>query len=92
MTKPQLNVIRYDTNTKAISDTEGNIYATIRAGKKRNGSPFYEVNGYSRLAGKYPDLEGRFELRSEQEAISSATQIAERESPSSQLLAIETNK
>ena len=77
--KPEFNVIGYDTNIKAISDTEGNIYATIRAGKKRGGSQFFEVKGYSSREGKHPDLEGRFEARTEQEAIDSAMRIAERE-------------
>lgn len=77
--EPAFNVIRYADKTKAISDNEGNIYATIREGKRRgSGQPFYEVKGYSRLAGKHADLEGTFEARPESEAIEAARSIAQR--------------
>lgn len=76
---PALNVIGYDARTKAISDTEGDIYATIRSTKKRNGQMVYEVKGYSKLAGKHRDLEGTFEARGEQAAIDAAREIAVRE-------------
>lgn len=74
-----LNVIRYDDRTKAISDSDGNMYATIRTTRKRSGQLTYEVKGYSTLAGKHGDLEGIFEARGEEAAISAAHEIARRE-------------
>lgn len=75
----ELNVIRYDERTKAVSDVEGNIYATIKTTKKRSGQIAYEVKGYSTRAGKHSDLEGIFEARGEQAAIDAANEFARRE-------------
>lgn len=75
----ELNVIRYDDRTKAISDVEGNIYATIRTAKKRSGQITYEVRGYSTRAGKHSDLEGVYDARGEEAAIDAAHEFARRE-------------
>ena len=74
-----LNVIGYNATTDAISDASGEIYATVRAGKRRaSGQPFYEVKGYSKQAGQHGELEGIYEARGKEEAIEAARVIARR--------------
>lgn len=75
------SVIRYNPTTDAISNpATGDMYATIREVKKRNGDVTYEVKGYSKLEGKYPDLEGKYEARTKEDATAAAREIAQRES------------
>jgi hypothetical protein len=72
--------IKYAKGTDGVMDTEGNIYATVREVKKRNGAVAYEVLGYSKRKGKHPDLEGMFEARTKADAMEAAREIARRES------------
>jgi hypothetical protein len=79
---PEWDVVKRNDKTLLVFDkNKGWGYggaAEIKIVKKRAGGESYEVMGLGELKGKYPDLEGVYELRSKDEAIAAAKEIGNR--------------
>lgn len=71
-----LRWIRYNNTADAVVDDQGNIFATVRTIKRRSGALAFDVQGYSKLRGQFPELEGVYEARGEDEARRATVAIA----------------
>lgn len=80
MSEPIFRVMGYNSSTKVVTDSYGNLFSLVRTINRRNGNKAYEVKGYSKIAGLYPELEQVYELRGEAEAVNAAIEIAKMES------------